>query len=50
MVERLGKLHELGVAGVSIVIEGTSRAEWWANAEQYAKVFDQFPAARSAAQ
>ena len=45
MVERLGKLHELGVAGVSIAIDGKTRAEWWSNAERYAEVFDQFPAA-----
>ena len=45
MVERLGKLHELGVAGVSIAIDGKTRAEWWSNAERYAEVFDQFPSA-----
>jgi probable F420-dependent oxidoreductase len=47
MVDRLGKLQELGAAGVSITIDGTTRAEWRPNAEKYAEVFRQFPAART---
>jgi probable F420-dependent oxidoreductase len=47
MVDRLGKMQELGVSGVSIGIEGKTRADWWRNAERYAEVFDQFPAARA---
>lgn len=47
MVERLTKLHALGVAGVSVTIDGTSRAEWWDNAERYAELFDRFPSARA---
>jgi hypothetical protein len=47
MVERFGKLHELGVAGISVAIQGKNRAEWLDNAERYADVFRQFPAARA---
>jgi probable F420-dependent oxidoreductase len=47
MVDRLGKLHELGVSGVSIGIDGKTRTEWWRNAERYLEVFEQFPAARA---
>jgi probable F420-dependent oxidoreductase len=48
IVDRLSKLMELGVSGVSTAIEGKDRAEWWDNAERYAELFDKFPAARAA--
>ena len=44
-IDRLGALNELGVAGVSIAIEGESPSEWSDNVERYAQVFDHFPSA-----
>jgi hypothetical protein len=47
MVDRLGKLQELGAESLTVAIDGKTQAEWRRSAEAWVKVFEQFPDART---
>jgi probable F420-dependent oxidoreductase len=47
VVDRLGKLQELGVSGLSVGIDGKTRDDWRRSVERYVEVFEQFPAAHA---